>query len=263
LSDAHTPGRIGIVTAGTTAPWAQFVGEGGIVAMADREGPQNPPDAALAPFIVFSNRVSRGAPNASYTIVGNVKTEDEFAGAVDELVDAGLDMVVWWSLALSIGSDGAAPSAAERSVRRGAERGTIFVYPCYSGPRVDLPSVAPVGGVEPSPPGIAVCPPPPNDSLQPPVVVSWGDWMSFRLAWRAAGITDELQERDPGMNPHCLAVWSIAAWLGLGLNAPAVGRGRLDVRGLRRVCVPVTVQPSALNPVLGMFEPRFLDRFRA
>ncbi len=249
------PAHVGIVTGGSVARWASVAGEFGVESATDLPGPAAPVDYALIPFIVFANRIARPMPPNRHTVVGCIRNEADFAAAVDALAEAGIDMIVWWSFAL-----GEPHPAAEQSVRRAVDRDVIFAYPCFSGPYVDAPRITRVAAVGVRSPDIVVCPAPPNYPLRTPKVVSWGGWDEFRMAWRAAGIADGLRDDDPNMSPHALAVWSVAAFFGLALNV--LGRAGVGPQQLRSVCIPVTVVPADMQPALGLFEPRFLLRFR-
>jgi hypothetical protein len=255
-----TPGRVGIISAGYTQQWAPVAGQLGVKSLQDLPGPPNPVDYGLLPFIGFSNQISRAAGCTSqYHVLGNIKDDAGFTHALNQMIETEMDLIVWWSLAVATARQDAKTRAEiEESMRRGVARRAIFVYPCFSGPPLDSPRVIPVAGIVPQPPHLALCPAPPNHPLIPPKIVTWGDWHEFRMAWKVAGLAGGLPDDSPNMNGHSLATWSIAAWLGLSLNLPAVGRAKLDPdRMLRGVSVPVNVLPEGTRPRLGHFEPRF------
>jgi len=256
--------RVGILSAGRTEMWREEANALGVGSIEDLPAPFHPVDHGLIQFLSFFNRISRPTQRKTrFSVIGNIKDVADFLRALNQMVDSGVELVVWWTITVPVsGMDAGITAIIEKAVTRAVSANTILVYPCFSGPVTDAAGVIPVGGVVAGDPYLALCPAPQDRQLITPKLVSWGDWNSFRMSWMGAGYTDGIAEESPNMNEHSLAVWSIAATLGLSLNRRTPDKPRFDPEGaIQRMSVPVELRPKGARARYGHFDPRYLLTF--
>ncbi len=255
--------RVGILTAGVTAPYAPYTAALGIAFRADLPLPPHPVDAGLAPFFQFFQRILRptGSP-AEFHVLGNVH-EAEFPAAFEQLAAFPLDMILWWTLSLPPArSSSLANPALDAAVLRAASNGVTLVYPCFSGPSVDAPQIFRAGAIAVENRHLALCPAPSLAALLPPKLVSWGDWDTCRSAWAFAGFNDGLPDASPNMNRHSLATWSVAAYLAVVRSrSPRETAAANLARLWPALCIPIEIGPPGASSAALHFDPRHIQQY--
>ncbi|HTZ58026.1 MAG TPA: hypothetical protein VMB49_08020 [Acidobacteriaceae bacterium] len=226
------------------------------------------PDYTLLAFLPFLNAVTQKVPSGFvFSLMGKVHSYDDFTGAIAMAHRMQVDLVVWYSFAMTAASEAAIDPGVQEIVEFALANNIVVIYPFLSMPFQDAPGAIPVAGVAIENSIFGLTRMPAGGLVNEPKVVTSGRWAEFQRVWELTNIRISVPDPRQRIEGHGLAVWTVAAvaawYLHMQKSAGAqdLANGLEDC--LRTLCVPIELQPKGTRVSYGYLDPRRVSEFGA
>jgi hypothetical protein len=260
------PVVIGIVSAGPTAALDEPA-RSLALSVIDRAdlGPTTlPADMGLIHFAALmaaARSKMGGVRPIGFVVRGAADTRARVLTAFEQLVEAGADLILFWTVSpLALPGPPEGDAAFDAIMATAVARDTVVIFPAATGFGARCPGMVGCGAAIATAPYLDAAAVPAGWPDPVPEVTSWADWASFRAAWLGAGLVEGMPEAAPFPTGQCLPVWTVAAIL---LLLACRREGRLTqadvVSALETMAVPVSIRPARVTPRLGFLDPRIMD----